>query len=72
MHRQAARQRALRGIGAEIAGRLRYLHTEAQRVGLEAPRAEAFDAARAVLGTAFGITPWAPKPRKGADNDLAQ
>jgi hypothetical protein len=61
--RQAARQRALRAIGAQLAGRLAHLVADAARVGLEGPRANALEAARHILDDAFGSTPFEPRRR---------
>lgn len=67
--RIAARQRNLRKIGAEIAGRLQHLQAEAVRVGLEMPAVEAFTAATAALAGRFGATPFVPKRREASDAD---
>lgn len=64
--RQAGRQRALRTIGAEIAGRLAHLARDAERVGLEPARASAFREAADTLTKAFGTTPFVPKAPRPA------
>lgn len=64
--RTAARQRNLRKIGAEIAGRLEYLEAEARRVGLEPAAVDAFSEAAKAMAGRFPPVPFTPKQRSEA------